>query len=169
MEWKNLEADLGLILPPSYKSIVTTYGNGRFTRFFGIVSPFYTPPGHWGFKEFVRLRLEGVRLAQAWYPDYAVSLPVYPDIGGLFPWGYTDNGGTMFWLTTGDSSLWPVICLNNGYTADGDRFEVTIEDFIAQWLTNKISVPSLTPPDFFPLHCPVFVSQSSKRPSTRNP
>ncbi len=156
--WLHLEAQLGFELPAHYKEFIASYGNGRFAEYFGVVNPFHTAANDINFSTFVQRRTNGVRLAQSSYPDYAVALPVYPNKGGLFPWGYTDNGDTMFWLTEGDNSAWPIICVEIGYTNNLDRFELTIPDFIEQWLTQQISVPTLTPSDFFPLRKPGFVS-----------
>ena len=155
-EWRQLENHFLLKFPDDYKQLIATYGKGRFTHFFSVVNPFYFAPPDIGHKEFVRLRLEGIRLAKSSYPDEAIPLPVYPEMGGLFPWGYTDNGETMCWLTEGESAGWPIICLDSGNTKDFDRFDMPVVEFIKKWLTNQILVPTLTPPDFYPIRQPVF-------------
>jgi hypothetical protein len=155
-DWRRLESDLNLRFPEEFKELIATYGHGRFTEFFGVATPFYRAPRDIGYKEFVRLRIEGIRFAQSSYPEEAVPLPGYPENGGLFPWGYTDNGGTMCWLTEGESARWPIICLDDGNTKDFDRFDVSVVEFIEKWLTDQILVPTLTPPDFYPLRRPVF-------------
>ena len=155
-QWKQLEQEFNLIFPDDFKQLIQTYGAGRFAGFFGIANPFYAPSGDISFQEFVHLRTRDIAAAKASHPRTAVSLPVYPEHGGLFPWGYTDNGETMCWLTEGDSSKWPTICLEIGYLNNFDRFELSIVEFIEKWLTAQIVVPTLTPPDFYPLKNPVF-------------
>lgn len=156
-QWRQLEEEFALTFPDDYKELIATYGAGRFVNFFGIVNPFYTCTNDIAFAEFIRLRTADMARAKASYPKRAVSLPVYPQKGGLFPWGYTDNGETICWLTEGDKGRWPIICLEVGYLNNYDIFRLSIIQFIAKWLTNKISVPTLTPPDFYPLRSPIFV------------
>jgi hypothetical protein len=155
-QWDELERIFNLKFPNDFKELIATYGAGRFANFFGVANPFYTSAGDITFQEFVQLRTRDINEAKVSYPKTAVHLSVYPEKNGLFPWGYTDNGETMCWLTEGDSSHWPVICLEVGYLNNYDRFDLSIVEFIGKWLTNEISVPTLTPPDFYPLKSPVF-------------
>jgi hypothetical protein len=93
------------------------------------------------------------------HPGLSVKLPVYPEKGGLFPWGYTDNGGTLCWLTnTGESSL-EIVFLDHEYVRDCYRFNLGIGDFIANWLAGHLEIEALTPPGFFPLKQPVFLKR----------
>jgi hypothetical protein len=155
-DWKVLEAELGFKFPEDYKELIGAYGVGTFADFFGVLTPFHSSPRHCPYREWLAARLEGLRFAKSEYPEEAVPFPVHPEPDGLFPWGYTENGGLMCWLK-GDRDLQPsIICLDSGYTKDYDSFELTVVQFIEKWLTRKIAVPSLTPPDFYPIPKPVF-------------
>ena len=88
----------------------------------------------------------------------AASFSTFPTPGGLFPFGYTDNGGTLFWLTEGESDRWPIICMDGAYSSDYDQFELSLICFLEGWLTGRFSTARLNPPDFNPLSPPVFVS-----------
>lgn len=155
-QWVQLECQLRLTFPQDFKELVSSYGAGDFTGYFGVETPFYSNPRYTPYDDWLRLRLEGIKLAKSSYHEEAVPFPVYPEMGGLFPWGYTGNGETMCWLTEGESSHWPIICLDNGNTKDFDRFDMPVVEFIEKWLTDQILVPTLTPPDFYPLRRPVF-------------
>lgn len=155
-QWSQLETELHLNFPQDFKELVSTYGAGNFTNFFGVEAPFYSSPRYGPYRDWIRLMFDGVKLAKSSYPEEAVPLPVYPENGGLFPWGYTHNGGAMWWLTEGESAHWPIICLDDGNTKDFDRFDLPVVEFIEKWLTDQILVPTLTPPDFYPLRQPVF-------------
>jgi hypothetical protein len=155
-QWIRLEGTLGLKFPEDFKECVATYGAGAFNNFFGVATPFYSGPTYTPYEDWVSIRLEGLELAKSSNPEEAVLLPVYPQKGGLFPWGYTDNGGTMCWLTERKGSRWPIICLDEACSKDYDRFDISVFEFIEKWLTNQIVVPSLTPPDFFPIQKPSF-------------
>lgn len=159
-QWNQLEAAWGLQFPADFKELISKYGAGRFANYFGVVNPFYSAQGDITFEEFVRLRTRDMVAAKASYPETAVSLPVYPEKNGLFPWGYTDNGETMCWLTCGNNYEWPIICLEVGYLNTYDRFELSVVEFIEGWLSEKIEVPTLTPPDLFPLQYPVYAPLS---------
>jgi len=157
LDWHREEEKWKLRFPDDYKWLIENYGSGRFTDFFGISNPFHTPAGDIPHEEFVRLRLEGLRYTQEAIPEHAAALPHYPARGGLFPIGYTDNGGTIFWLTQGDPNHWQIVCMTNAYTNDFDRYELSLVAFLTQWLSKGISVPTLTPLGFYPLRKPVFV------------
>jgi len=156
-EWEQLEAEWRLEFPEDYKELVATYGAGHFADFFGVSDPFCISERLTPYREWVQLRLEGVERARRSYPEDAVPFAPYPEGGGLFPWGYTDNGGTMFWLTKGKNIDWPVVCLDVACSNRYDLFNLSATDFLQGWLTGRISVPSLTPPDFFPLPTPIFI------------
>lgn len=155
-EWRQLEHELNIRFPENYILFINTYGNGRFNDFFGFPSPFYHSDRGSSFEKFVQQRTEGVRFAQQNMPNHAATFRVFPTEGGLFPIGYTDNGGTIFWLTEGLSSSWPLVCMRSGYTRDFEKFDLSLTLFIENWLEGRLEVRSLTPADFFPLRSPVF-------------
>lgn len=41
-----------------------------------------------------------------------VPFPLWPEPGGLLPWGSTDNNDHVFWLTIGEPDRWPVVATN---------------------------------------------------------
>lgn len=155
-QWEDLEQKFDLKFPNDFKEFVAAYGAGRFVDFFGVANPFYTSDGDISFQEFVHLRTRDMAAAKDSYPETAISLPVYPQKGGLFPWGYTDNGETICWLTQGNASAWPIVSLEVGYLKNYEKFELTMVEFIQKWLTKEILVTTLTPPNFYPLKQPVY-------------
>ena len=159
-QWDELEREFDFRFPDTYKELCSNYGAGSFADFFGVANPFYRGPHYVPYKEWIQMRLKGIEQARSAYPEEAIDLPIYPKNGGLFPWGYTDNGGTMCWLTEGESSCWKIICLDEAYSKNYDRLDLSIVEFIEKWLTGEISVPTLTPPDFYPIKRPVFSSYS---------
>jgi SMI1-KNR4 cell-wall len=153
--WMKIENDFGFIFPDDYKQIVNLYGYGRFAGFVWVANPFYNSSHDISYSEFVKLRLEGIRLAQATYPDYAIGSPVFPERDGLFPWGFTDNGDTLCW-EVGVRTGQVIVCLDSGFTSCCDRFPLTTSHFLFKWLNAEITVQKITPFDFFPLEWPVF-------------
>lgn len=161
-EWSHLEGELQFQFPRDYKELIHTYGAGQFADFFGAVNPFCMSSNGPTYREWVGQRLQGIENAKRNYPHHSISFPAYPEQGGLFPWGYTDNGETLWWLMRGSNHNWPVVCTGVGCTNDYDLFDVCTSEFIAGWLTHR-TVPSFTPSDFFPLSELVFVPRLSCR------
>lgn len=155
-DWERLEKKYGLTYPADFKAIIATYGRGHFADFFGIGHPFdpaQSPP----YDDWVKLRLDGIAFAQRAYPKDAVTFPLHPTPDGLFPWGYTDNGGTLCWLVNPTKNNWPIICLDDACSKEADVFDLSTADFLTGWLTNEIIPKAITPPDFFPLSEPIFI------------
>ena len=156
-EWALFERHWKLEFPEDFKWLIKTYGSGRFADFFGIAAPFYISKGDISHEEYVNLRLGGVRYAQTAMPKYAASFPTHPAAGGLFPFGYTDNGGTLFWLTEGENNQWPIVCMDNAYSKDFNLYRLTLVSFLTKWLRNEIHVVT-TPESLFPFRGQVFRS-----------
>jgi len=133
-EWEEIEKKYQLRFPSGYKELLATYGSGRFNNSFGIVNPFHTPKNNDGFSEFVHMRTRDMAEVKRMHPKLSVELPIYPEKGGLFPWGYMDNGGTLCWLTNNSESSWEIVFLDHGYARDYYRCNLDITDFIAKWL-----------------------------------
>jgi hypothetical protein len=157
-QWHQLETELGIRFPEDYKQFIGTYGDGRFADFVGIPHPFHSAPKSGTYASFVRLRLEGIRWFQREAPKHAAQFPVYPQTEGLFPVGYTDNGGTIFWLMQGPPDSWPVVCFPRSYTKDFEVLKLALTVVLGRWLNRTLKIRALTPPDLFPLPSPTFVS-----------
>jgi len=158
--WLDIETNLGIELPKDFKELIRTYGAGRFADFFAPMNPFYDSkrPGARPYLEWVRARLTGLAAAQREFPEFHAPFPIFPAHPGLLPWGFTDNGDTLSWLTDppNNSQKWPIICLDDKSSQNFDRFDFGLLEFLVRWLSNELQVPSVTPPDMFPLPQPVF-------------
>ena len=155
--WSVVCSTYGMQFPEDYRLLIDRYGGGRFAEFVGIKSPFGQRQGDLSFDEFVQLRLGGLRNMQRDAPKYAMPFPVYPAPTGVFPFGYTDNGGTLFWLRIGSSNKWPIIIArDSGYANDCERYDCFLPDLIEGWLSRRLKIRSLSPPDLFPIPKPFF-------------
>jgi hypothetical protein len=107
-DWAAAEQALGTSLPTDYKAFVTRYGSGSIDDFLVILNPTAS-------REAARLvpaseaSLGSIREIRTMLPD-EVPFPIYPEPGGLFPWGATDNGDVGYWVTSpaGTSDAWPI-------------------------------------------------------------
>ena len=71
--------------------------------------------------------------------------PLSPEPGGLYPWGSTDNGDWLYWLTNGEPDSWRVIGFSNSGWAE---FSGTMTEFLVAVLSRQIQFDLF--PDEFP-------------------
>ena len=154
-KWADLEKRWGMKFPSQFMMLIDLYGNGRFADFVGFPSPFYVPTRKGiTYEKFIKLRFDGLLWTRENIPHHAFPLDHPTDV---FPFGYTDNGGTFFWLKNGSCEEWPIIYMDNGYTKDeSETFNIPLWNFLEGWLTGSL-IPKFSPPDFFPLPEPIFL------------
>lgn len=146
--WEPIEAELGVGLPQDYKDFIRLYGSGYFLQFLGVYVPRSRNP-HLRLQRVARVVCEGLSsLTPLEDPPY----PYWPARGGLLPFGGTDNGDDLFWLTRGAPDDWKVVVQDRGF----DRFETfdcDLSEFIAGLVTGEIQ-PEEFPEDLLPCDRP---------------
>jgi hypothetical protein len=140
-QWQAVEDALQLELPDDYKDVVEAYGSGKFANFLTIFTPF-TTNGYLNLFGQRDLALDAYRTLRASHPD-AAPFPAHPEPGGLLPWGQTDNGDMVYWLTEGPSQSWPVIVIESRH-AFTQRYDLSTTEFLARLLEGRLS------PEIFP-------------------
>lgn len=140
-QWGTVEAEVRAPLPQDYKDFVRLYGNGYFMEFLGIYMP--KARNH-------HIRLERmVRVVSSGYADWDdLPYPMWPQEGGLIPFGGTDNGDQLFWLPQGTPDEWTVVIFDRG----GLCFEAVDRDltgFLAGLATGEVQ-PNAFPEDLLP-------------------
>lgn len=113
-DWSQVERELGLSLPTDYKEFISTYGSGKVCGFVSVYSPFVRNI-NWSFGSY----LEQCRSAYQALVDTRVldgiPYPVLPEMGGLLPFGTTENGNCLNWLTVGPPDQWELIAWDPDY------------------------------------------------------
>jgi len=100
--WKRVEQLLNTSLPDDYKSFVELYGNGLVCGVIRIHNPFS------GYGDWFEAVLGMYRKMREIFP-----YPLYPEPGGLLPFGGTQNGGLhLMWQTGKDADKWSVVLVN---------------------------------------------------------
>lgn len=128
-KWKSINKKLGVELPSDYYDYGITYGSGEmcngFIRILNWATPF--------FLKFVTKETENIRGGGGYDTE---KLPVYPEPGGLLPWGFDECGTTLCWKTEGDSETWPIVT----YIMEGEYsvYPATMTGFLAQVFSNKL-------------------------------
>ena len=87
----------------------------------------------------------------------SVPFNIYPESNGIFPWGRTDNGDDLFWITEGKSDNWQIFVLS---ARDGEYsvLDLTVSEFLYKWMTNEIEISN------FPYYEPWVPSFESYKP-----
>jgi hypothetical protein len=140
----DVEARLALALPDDYKRLVCAYGTGSWKGFLWVLNPF-SANRHLNLLAQAQRQLAAERAIRTVWPRN-VPFALYPEGGGLFPWGMTDNGNRLYWLTTGDPAAWPTVV----YESRGprhDRHELSCCAFLQHWVAGQLRV-SVFPDDF---------------------
>ena len=96
-EWNKAQQEHGVVFPVDYVEFVDTYGTGSIDDFLWI----YTP---WCQNENLNIFTRGKIVGDAYrasHEEFPKDFPfaVYPEKGGLLPFGGTDNGDEFYWLT----------------------------------------------------------------------
>lgn len=144
MAWDEVEARLGSLLPSDYKAYIETFGLGYLDEFLCVFSPF-TDNKNLNLFEQLKVRLDALRELKAAYGN-EVQYPLFPEEGGLLPWGASDNGDVLFWMTQGQPSEWRVV-LNAGRDARCEEYVGEMTTVLAQLLSGAVQ-SQIFPPDF---------------------
>lgn len=142
--WNKIERKLGTKLPYDYKAFINEFGTGSIDEFIWILTPFDDD-------EYVNFFKKGELIKEA-YKSSKLSSPdyfkhnIFPEKSGLIPWGYTENGDELYWLTSYDEHQWKVIVYTSR-TSDYYQYEMGMVEFIFSIISKKLVCPAF--PDNF--------------------
>ncbi len=143
--WDMAEVQLQTELPSDYKEFINEYGTGSINNFLWILTPFDED-------EYMNLFIRGQEIIKA-YTESKINEPeyfehnVFPIKGGILPWGYTDNGDELYWLTEGNCDEWKIVVYESR-SSDFYEYNMGIVQFIYELISKKIICPAF--PDDFP-------------------
>ncbi|MDM5247652.1 MULTISPECIES: SMI1/KNR4 family protein [unclassified Lysinibacillus] len=106
-KWKEAEKELGTKFPSDYKEFISIYGTGGVCGFLWIYSPFSSNENlnfFIGSKEDNNAYFTS---KQEFPDDFPRNL--FPEEGGLLPWGVTDNGDVLNWITSDNPEKWSIL------------------------------------------------------------
>ncbi len=142
--WEPIEAEIGIALPQDYKDFVRLYGSGYFMQFLGIYVPRSKNPN-------VRLERQVRQICDIFQQIGELAYPLWPNPGGLLPFGVTDNGDFLFWLTRGLPESWQVVVWDRGMQ-EFEALGCDLTDFLAGLSTGEI-LPREFPEELLPCDC----------------
>ena len=119
-DWAAIEDHLGLRLPADYKLLAESFPEGWFRLFVSVRLPEQQESGKPRLlSDYAVTELDYLREVRA-SGESPFPHPVFPEPGGVLPWGSIRSPGLAFWLTgPGDPDDWPVIAA----TDPGDHWE----------------------------------------------
>lgn len=139
--WQPFEAALRTPLPQDYKDFVRLYGNGRLLDYFGINVPVSRSP-------YMRLVSDAETVINIFRSDEELPYPLWPEPGGLLPFGRSDDGHQFFWLCRGAPADWRVVVWDRGMLRY-EMFDCDLTDFLAGIVTGHIRSEAF-PADLLP-------------------
>ncbi|MCO1574158.1 SMI1/KNR4 family protein [Crossiella sp. SN42] len=127
--WQAVEQALAVRLPDDYKRFMANFPSGTFRGLIGINNPIESEPAwvsfHWEFFD----TLDRVRGWRDHEPE-RVPYPIFPESGGVIPWGDTNANHEFFWLPRSENpDEWSVVFS----TADFERwgeYHGTMSEFV---------------------------------------
>ena len=133
--WPQIEAALRAPLPSDYKEYIARYGRGSIDEFLWVLSP---SDDNENLSMVVQSEVR--REAQREFRSAAgqqLPFAIYPEPGGLLPWGFTDNGDVCYWRTGNvDPDRWPVVIVDSR-SARWEEFAGSMTGFIVAVLTGR--------------------------------
>lgn len=135
-DWLAAEKKIGFAFPADFKEFIGKYGAGGIGGpvdggFMYIDSPFATDVGSL-FKQ-MDMALQNMR---GYHAEKLIDepRPLYPEKGGLLPFGLTQNNDYLCWRTVGSPDEWDVVVLDGDelqyHEAEGASFSKFIADLL---------------------------------------
>jgi hypothetical protein len=141
IDWEGVEERFGTALPADFKAFCDRWGPGNIEG---------SGP--------LRILADGgdVRWILEWLADsmedgFTERAPLFPEAGGLLPWGNTESRWWLTWRTAGEPGEWSVAVIPARYAADGDPVLDTGRPF-TRWLMGALDgtlEEELVPPELW--------------------
>lgn len=138
-QWKTYELVTGITLPDDYKAYLSVFGTGIIGYVITPYNPFCTRP-LWKVRYSCRKWMqEATAIVQFKQQFGAETFPymLYPETDGVLPWGSTDNGDRLYWLTTGSPNEWSVV-INEVRSSIFEHFACSMTDFLYKLIVGDI-------------------------------
>jgi SMI1-KNR4 cell-wall len=142
-DWSVAEARAGVSLPADYRRLIGLYGCGIFGGEVWLCSPFAANPNI-ELVEDGRDLLNGDRDVRQLDPE-DFPYPLFPEPGGLLPWGRTHGGDNLYWRTGPGPDEWTVVA-NGSRSADFAEFPGGVAAFLLAWIEGMWSPDVLPAP-----------------------
>jgi hypothetical protein len=134
-DWIEVEQALKTKLPSDYKNYINIFGTGCLFDFIWVFNPF-SKNSNLNLYSQIKLQLDAIIILEKEF-DERCPYPIYPVMGGLLPWGITNNGDIMFWFTKGEPNFWTT-AIHESRGSKYETFEASLTNFIIDLNFGKI-------------------------------
>lgn len=130
-DWVAIENSIGCNLPADYKKIVDQFPAGYFQRAVKVIKPGDFGESRTDFLGYYSHRLDDMRSWRAQNPD-KIPYRIYPESGGLLPWGVGRNGALLFWRVDYEIEPegWPILVADSAFS-QWEEYSGTVSKFLA--------------------------------------
>jgi|JI8StandDraft_2_1071088.scaffolds.fasta_scaffold145507_1 hypothetical protein len=132
-KWSDVEREIGTSLPSDYKAFIDQYGLGKLDDFIVVFTPYDENP-HINLRIQIKRQLDALKQLGEWGEE--LPYPLYPEPDGLLPFGATDNGDVLYWLTSGTPERWSVV-VNESRAPDYDHHDCSMTTFLAEVISGQ--------------------------------
>jgi hypothetical protein len=157
LNWEAFEQAIGMQLSVDYKTFGSVYGlPGVIDAFLWVFSPMSANPNLDLWRQ-TQGRLDALRVLRA--SGESIPYAIFPEDGGLIPWGATDNGDVCYWRTGNDlGGSWTLV-IGANRSPEWHSFQGEVTDFLVGILRRTDRVAFF--PEDFPSPNPSFLPASS--------
>jgi len=133
--WNAVEQTLKTRLPSDYKDYINVFGTGCLSNFIWVFNPF-SKNLNLNLHNQISAQLNAITTLEKEFNE-SCPYPIYPELGGLLPWGITDNGDVMFWIANGEPDSWKIVVHESRGTMY-EMFETTLTNFLIDLSLERI-------------------------------
>lgn len=102
-DWMGFQKKFNIKFPSDYVKFIETYGTGSINNFLWILTPYESNQNINIFSKAEIMR-DSYNYMKNMFPGI-FSYCIYPDEGGLLPWGYTDNSDELYFDLKNDTII----------------------------------------------------------------
>ena len=139
-KWIVFQKNYNCKFPSEYKKFIDTYGTGSINDFLWILTPYESNKEINLFHKAEVMRTSYNYMKDMFPGDFNYS--IYPEEGGLLPWGYTDNGDELFFDLKNEF----IVVIETRYS-DVYKYKMGMVEFLYKLFTKKIKCNAF-PDDF---------------------
>jgi len=144
-KWPAIEQSIGISLPTDYKKFINKFGSVDIGKIFIIYNPFSSNK-YLNLVQRIDEGLYALRYLKKKYGDSECPYALFPESDGLLPWGISDNGDGLYWLTKGHPDNW-IIVLNEARDPEYEEHNVSLTGFLTSLISGKAN-SNILPFDF---------------------
>lgn len=136
VDWPSVQQAIGSVLPVDYRKLIEVTGPIRVGEFLTVFAPGAQNPNVDLLVQ-VGARLGALQEIKRSWGTRECPYPLWFEPGGLLPWGGSDNGDTLFWLTRGHPDQWTAV-VGEARGPGFDEYPIPATEFLVAFLSGGL-------------------------------